>query len=237
MSQKEISQGIWRILPSMTITEIISESNFNFQIFDLEHGSYDFQTLGQDIKICQLSNCIAYVRVSGLNKVEVQRCLDLGADGIVFPQLNDYNDFKIANQLINYPPEGIRGFNPFVRSGKYGFEKIEKKIKYIAIIETLKAVEDLEKILSIEGLNMIYIGIYDLSAQLNCLGNLETPILVETVNEIIDKCMNASIHVCLMVNNESNYDYYIKKGVYNFVHTVDSFQIKKAFINLINKYS
>ncbi len=131
MNKKKSFQGIWRILPSSPITEIISESGFDFQIFDLEHGSYDFETLAQDIKICQLLNCLAYVRVSGLNKVEVQKCLDLGADGIVFPQLSVYDDFKLATQLIQYPPKGIRGFNPFVRSGKYGFEKIVKKIKCI----------------------------------------------------------------------------------------------------------
>jgi 4-hydroxy-2-oxoheptanedioate aldolase len=237
MNKKKPSQGIWRILPSSTITEIISESGFNFQIFDLEHGSYDFDTLAEDIKVCQLLNCIAYVRVSGLNKVEIQKCLDLGADGIVFPQLSDYNDFKLATQLIQYPPKGLRGFNPFVRAGKYGFEKIENKIKCIAIIETLQAVEDLDKILSIEDLNMIYIGIYDLSAQMNCIGNLDTPILVEKVNEIISKCVNNSIEVSLMVNNEGDYNNYINKGVNNFVHTVDSFQLKKSFINLINKYS
>lgn len=237
MNKKMPFHGIWRILPSSIITEIISDSDFDFQIFDLEHGSYDFETLAEDIKVCQLLNCVAYVRVSGLNKVEVQKCLDLGADGIVFPQLNDYNDFKLATQLIQYPPKGMRGFNPFVRAGKYGFEKIIKKIECIAIIETLQAVEDLDKILSIEGLNMIYIGIYDLSAQMNCIGNLDAPILIEQVNEIISKCLRASIEVSLMVSNENDYKYYIEKGVNNFVHTVDSFQLKKSFINLINKYS
>ena len=92
--------GIWRIIPSMVLTEIISQSKFDFQILDCEHGSYDFQTLEQDIRICQNQKCLAYVRVGGLNKIEVQRCLDLGADGIVFPQLNKFEDLYETELVI-----------------------------------------------------------------------------------------------------------------------------------------
>ena len=189
MNKNNESHGIWRITPSMTLTEIIAQSDFDFQIFDCEHGGYDYQTLEQDIRVCQLMNCSAYVRVTGLDKVEVQRCLDLGADGIVFPQLNNYSDFKYATSLIQYPPNGIRGFNPFVRAGKYGFENIEeKKLKCIAIIETIQAVEEIDEILALEDLDLVYIGVYDLSAQLNCMGIMDSTQLIKGVNELIIKC-------------------------------------------------
>lgn len=227
--------GIWRIMPSMAITEIIGQSKFDFQILDCEHGSYDFQTIHEDIRICHLEKCKAYVRVSGLNKVEVQRCLDLGADGIVFPQLNDYNDFSVATKMIRYAPKGIRGFNPFVPAGGYGYDDIHhKKVECIAIIETLQAFKELDHILSLEGLDMLYIGVYDLSAQLDCIGIMDSPKLISVVDEIIEKCISASKKVSLMVNSTVAYNEYKNKGVNIFVHTIDSHQIKTAFMKILS---
>lgn len=226
--------GIWRIIPSMELTEIIAQSKFDFQILDCEHGSYDFQTLEHDIRICQHQKCLVYVRVSGLNKVEVQRCLDLGADGIVFPQLNNFEDFKLATKLIQYPPNGIRGFNPFVAAGEYGYGNIHKKIECIVIVETIQAFDELDEILNLSEIDMVYIGVYDLSAQLNCIGAMDSPKLLSVIDEIIEKCNKSSKKVSLMVKNIEEYKKYKGKGVSNFVHIVDSYQLKTAFINVLD---
>lgn len=232
-SRKEL-HGIWRIIPSMVITEIIGQSEFDFQILDCEHGTYDFQTLEQDIKICQKYGCLAFVRVSGLDKVEVQRCLDIGADGIVFPQLDSFEDFNTATKLIQYPPIGVRGFNPFVASGDYGYGDIQKKKIYcIVIIETLESVLALDRILQLTEIDIVYIGVYDLSAQLNCIGEMDSDELVSIIDEIVDKCNKSSKRVSLMVKNVDEYKIYQKKGVNNFVHIIDSYQIKTAFINIL----
>ncbi|WP_029272080.1 HpcH/HpaI aldolase/citrate lyase family protein [Flavobacterium sp. KJJ] len=231
------SHGIWRIIPSMTLTDIIAQSKYDFQILDCEHGAYDFHTLEQDIRICHLNKSLAYVRVSGLDKVEVQRCLDLGADGIVFPQLNNYEDFNLATKMTQYAPKGIRGFNPFVSAGKYGYENIsEKKIKCIAIIETLNAITELDRILSILELDILYIGVYDLSAQLDCIGIMDSPKLLMLMDEIIEKCRKASKQVGLMVNSIEDQKKYKNKGVNVFVHSVDSYVLKTTFKNTLNNF-
>lgn len=231
------SHGIWRIIPSIALTDIIAQSKYDFQILDCEHGSYDFHTLDQDIKICHLNQSLAYVRVSGLNKVEVQRCLDLGADGIVFPQLNKYEDFRLATKMIQYAPKGIRGYNPFVPAGKYGYENIsEKKITCIAIIETLDAINQLDQILSISELDILYIGVYDLSAQLDCIGVMNSPKLLMIMEEIIEKCKKASKQIGLMINRLDDYQKFKDKGVNVFVHSVDSYVLKTTFLNTLNNF-
>ncbi len=229
------THGVWRIIPSMPVTEMIGQSGFDFQILDCEHGTYDFQTLMQDVTVCHAQNCLAYVRVSGLNKVEVQRCLDLGADGVVFPQLNGFEDFKMATKMVQYGPSGIRGFNPFVAAGSYGFNKThEKKIDCIAIIETLHAIKELDKILKLDKLSMIYIGAYDLSTVLGCIGIMDSPKLIEVIEGIITKCVNASKPVSIMVNSPEMYKNYKEKVVVSFVHTVDSFVVKQSFVNILD---
>jgi 4-hydroxy-2-oxoheptanedioate aldolase len=235
-SKKEM-HGIWRILPSMALTEIIQQAGFDFQILDCEHGAYDFQTLEQDIRICKRQNSLVYVRVGGLNKVEVQRCLDFGADGIVFPQLNSLADFELATKLVNFPPHGVRGFNPFVAAGEYGFGNVtNKKVECIVILETLSAFKELDKILGLKNIDKVYVGVYDLSAQLNCIGDMAAPQLIEVVDEIIKKCKAYAKSSFFIVKNIDEYLKYHERGVDHFVHTVESHQIKKSFINLKNEY-
>jgi 4-hydroxy-2-oxoheptanedioate aldolase len=228
--------GIWRVIPSQPITEIIAQSGFDFQILDCEHGAYDYQSLDADIRACDLYNCAAFVRVSGLSKVEVQRCLDLGASGIVFPQLTKYTDFEQAIEQVNYAPTGTRGFNPFVRAWGYGINNgIIKKAKCIVIIETLQAVDDLEQILNLAGIDMIYVGSYDLSAQLGCIGKMNDVRLTAVVNEIIKQCNAAAKPVGVMVSGAEQYNLYKDRGVNVFVHTVDTHQIKRAFTATIDQ--
>ena len=226
--------GIWRIIPSVFLTEVICQSEYNFQILDCEHGSYSFESLHNDIRICKALNCEAFVRVSGLNKVEVQKCLDLGADGIVFPQLSSYEDFNLATKLMNFANKGLRGFNPFVPAGKYGFHTIKNNLKCIVIIETLEAVKNLDKILSISEISIIYIGTYDLSTQLDCTGEMDSPKLLKLVNKIVEKSLHYSKKVGLIIDSKENYKLYKKLGVNYFVHSVESFQIKKGLKNVLN---
>ncbi|MDC3218485.1 aldolase/citrate lyase family protein [Flavobacteriaceae bacterium] len=231
-----IKHGIWRIHPSTLITELISKENFDFQIFDCEHGGYDFSSLTEDIRISRILKTKSFVRVGGLNQIETQKCLDLGADGIVFPQLSKIEDFEKAVKMTLHFPEGLRGFNPFVPDYDFG-EKVEPEAKEcIPIIETLSAVKDFEKIIRIGGINTFYIGVYDLSAQLDCIGELSNPKLTSIVDEIIDKTLSYGKSISLMINSPDDYQYYLKKGINSFVHGVDSFHLKNAFKKIINKH-
>ncbi len=237
MILKNENHGIWRILPSQTITEIIAQSGYDFQIFDGEHGSYDFTTLENDIRISKQNCCSPWVRVSGLNKVEVQRCLDMGAEAIVFPQLSKYEEFVEATKLIDFMPNGVRGFNPFVRAFGYGFQTTTaEKPKCVVIIETLDAVAELDKILSLKDIAIIYIGAYDLSAQLGHIGELNHPVVLKVINEIIEKCTIHAKAVGVMISNPEQFEYFKNKKVNTFLHKVDSFQIKNTFTNILNQY-
>ncbi len=230
--------GIWRVLPSVALTEIIAQSGFDFQILDCEHGAYDFTTLTNDIIACELNGCSPFIRVSGINKVEVQRCLDIGAHGIVFPSLATVEDFKTASELMSYAPKGIRGFNPFVRSNKFGINDGQNGFRplCVVILETLSAVDQLEAILSIEGIDLFYIGAYDLSAQLNCLGVMDSPKLIEVIDKIIKECTKCNKAVSLMIHSKSQHEEALLKGVKGFVHAVDSIKIKTAFTDYLNKF-
>jgi len=232
---KNTMHGIWRIYPSPLNTELISKSNFDFQVFDFEHGSYDFKSLSEDLRISKNHNVKAFARVGGLNQIEVQRCLDLGADGIVFPQLSKFEDFEKASKMMLHYPNGTRGYNPFVADFDFGDKVVPEKKECIVIVETLSAVKILERIIKIENIDTIYIGVYDLSAQLDCKGDLLNRELVYIVNQIIETTLKFEKNVSLMVNSMEDFEYFFDKGVKSFVHGVDSFHLKNAFKNILSK--
>ncbi len=227
--------GIWRLIQSNDLTEIIGLSGFQFQIFDREHGNFDFSAVQEGIRNCELVGCSPWVRVKGIDSVEVQRALDLGAHGIVFPQLRSLQDFRSAVECMKFPPLGRRGFNPFTRAGNYGGKsKKENKLTNdyalcVPIVETLSAVEELQSILTLPGIDMIYVGAYDLSVQLGCKGDMLHPKLVKTISNILAKCRKAKNPVCLMVKSSKEIAYYKRLGAFAYVYTVDTIVIRDAF--------
>jgi len=226
------TNGIWRVFPSPAVTEIIAQSGFDFQILDCEHGQYDYQTLYADAVACEAHGCEPWIRVSGTDKVEVQRCLDLGAAAIVFPGLEKLEDFERCAGWMDYAPVGNRGFNPFVRSGQYGMPveaENQKKPLYVPIIETLSAVEDLDTILKNPRIDLIYIGTYDLSAQLGVAGQMEHEKVLDTVAHILSCAKNNRTAVGAMALDKTKEQNLRTSGVDAIVHGVESHRIKQCF--------
>lgn len=226
--------GLWRIMPSASLTEICALcGRLDFQILDCEHGAYDYATLLPDIIACERHGCAPLVRVSGIDRVEVQRCLDLGAHGIVFPQLENPADFACAAASMDHAPTGNRGLNPFVRA--YGYLPPGGKAGrpwFVPIIETLTAARKLEEILCNPRIDLIYIGVYDLSAQLGCPGQMDAPELGSVVDGILAACRRAGRPVGMMTLTAEAAQDAAQRGVQALVHGVDTQVIGKAFTSL-----
>lgn len=231
---KSPANGIWRIMPDPVITEMLAQSGLDFQILDCEHGGYDYSSLLVDILACQANACLPLVRVSGTSKVEIQRCLDMGAKGIVFPQLQTVGDFSEAASMMDYAPAGCRGYNPFVRSGGYGFGNGHgQRPLFVPIIETLSAVEQIDEILQIERIDVVYLGTYDLSAKLGHPGEMQHPEVLGTVDKTLAACARHRVTPSLMALTHASARDLRARGVTSIVHGVDTHRIKEKFMTLI----
>ena len=225
--------GIWRIIPSSQITEILALAGMEFQILDREHGAYDYDSLLADITACQLHGCVPFVRVRGTDGIEVQRCLDLGAEGLVFPQLGNLAEFETAALMMDHAPTGTRGFNPFVRAYDYGSKAGKASSSepplFIPIVEKLSAVDDLDRILKIDRIDIVYIGSYDLSAELGCPGKMDDPRMVEVTARIIDACKANGKAIGHIALNKTGALSLVERGVQAIVHGVESHRIFEGF--------
>jgi 4-hydroxy-2-oxoheptanedioate aldolase len=223
--------GIWRLMDCDALTEILALAGFDFQIFDREHGSFGFEALESSIRLCEGSGSNALVRVTGVDRVEVQRCLDMGAQGVVFPQLDSFDDINSAVRTMQFAPAGTRGFNPFTRASGYGnrheADKPDRAL-CIPIIETLNAMRQLSRIVELAEVDLIYLGAYDLSVHLGCKGQMNNPILIRMIEEAVACCRRADKPVALMVKDAEETRRWRSLGVAVFVHAVDTKLISDA---------
>jgi 4-hydroxy-2-oxoheptanedioate aldolase len=244
LASGQVVFGIWSIIPSPILSEVIGHAGMDFQILDGEHGLFtDLQALDNAIRASESAGCAPIVRSPGLDQYFVQSALDLGAHGIVIPQVAGYAQAETAAKLTKYGPAGVRGFNPFTRAGGYGFvprgetSRQDDEFVFSGVnIENLSAYRELDRIVAIPGLDMLYLGIYDMSIALGCAGDTNHPKVNEFVEVAARKIRDAGKVVGLLVKNEAEIRKYLGLGANLMVWWVDTFVIHRAFSEAVGLF-
>ena len=189
--QKVFSGWISFYHPS--IAEIFSKSTMDFVGIDAEHSTISLEQSMQIIAACQGNGSLCLPRIGSLDVEIVKRFLDSGADGLIIPSVASREEIEQVVSWSKYSPVGNRSFG-VARAQGYGFnfsdyvEQWNETSVLIAQIETIKGVENLEKILSCEQVDAVMIGPYDLSGSLGIPGELDHPKVKEAERYIIEIC-------------------------------------------------
>ncbi|WP_298773519.1 aldolase/citrate lyase family protein [uncultured Shewanella sp.] len=201
-------------LPSPEVAEIYSLQGFDWLFLDLEHGLID---ISDAQRIIQASGVPCVVRCPANDEIWIKKCLDIGAEGIIIPQVKSPEDVHHLIQLSQYPPEGIRSVG-IARAHGYGLNfadyvaQANQKIAKIIQIEHITAVDNITEILAVSGIDCVFIGPYDLSASMGLVGNIEHPDVVEAINKVTTKCMEANIPLGIFSSSTEGITDYIKLG-------------------------
>lgn len=172
--------GSWITLNHPSIAEIMADAGFDWLCIDLEHSVIDYFETQQLIIAIQSKGIKAFVRVGENNTRIIKRILDAGADGIIVPSVNSAAEAQKAVNSVKYPPYGNRGVG-LARAQSYGFgfdhyrDVKSKEIKLIVQIEHINAINELDAILNIEGVDGTFIGPYDLSGSIGKPGQWNEP--------------------------------------------------------------
>lgn len=163
-------------LPSPEVAEILSRSGFDWLFVDLEHSALSVKD-AQSILQAVASQTPCVVRVPSNEEVWIKKCLDIGADGLMVPQIRTPSDARRAVQLCKYPPMGERSVG-IARAQGYGARFQEyvaaanDGIAVILQIEHVDAVANIEEILGVDGIDCLFVGPYDLSASMGKIGRV-----------------------------------------------------------------
>lgn len=184
-------------LDSPEVAEILSLCNFDWLFLDMEHGTLSIASIQHLIQAMQ-NDCSSIVRIPENSAVWIKRALDTGCDGILVPQVNDAVDARRAVMAAKFPPEGSRSVG-IARAQGYGMsfsEYVSSANDTVALliqVEHIRAVENLDQILSVEGIDGIFIGPYDLSGSMNMLGQVTAEPVQKAIQEVKQKCKSKSI--------------------------------------------
>jgi 2-keto-3-deoxy-L-rhamnonate aldolase RhmA len=180
-------------LNDSTITELIGNLGFDYLWIDTEHTAIDLYCLQQHLIAARAAGVSAIVRIPWNDPVRVKPVLEMGPDGIVFPQVNSYEEAKKAVESCMYPPKGIRGFGPR-RAIQFGnadlrdyLTNIDDNLLKIVQIEHIDAVRDIKRILTIDAIDAFVIGPRDLAASMGNIGKWNDPEVLATIQSVIDK--------------------------------------------------
>lgn len=178
LNRQEITIGSWITLGHASIAEIMAKAGFEWLVVDMEHSVITLDIAQQIIQVIEGCGVIPLVRVGENNPNIIKRAMDAGAHGVIVPMVNTKDQAEAAVDAVKYPPLGARGIG-LARAQGYGdeFEKyrdwVEKESIVIVQIEHVKAVENLESILSVGGIDGCIIGPYDLSGSLGMPGKFD----------------------------------------------------------------
>jgi 2-keto-3-deoxy-L-rhamnonate aldolase RhmA len=181
--------GTWITLESPIASEMMSDLGFDYFVFDTEHAPIDIyqtQTLMQAMRGDSETSPI--VRVWWNDLVAIKRALDIGAHGVLVPWVNTKEEAELAVKATRYAPDGLRGNGPR-RASLFDSDYIltaNEEILVICQIETKDAVENIEDIVSVEGMDVSYIGPADLSASYGHLGNMSHPDVQNAIDKVFD---------------------------------------------------
>ncbi len=186
---KDITIGSWITLAHPAIAEIMGKAGFDWLTVDLEHSVITIREAEELIRVIDLCGVVPLVRLSANDPIQIKRVMDAGANGVIVPMVNSVAQAEQAVLAVRYPPQGTRGVG-LARAQGYGssFDKylnwVNEESVVIVQVEHIEAVNNLEAILAVDGVDGFIVGPYDLSGSLGVPGQFDHPLMKEAMQRI-----------------------------------------------------
>ena len=172
--------GLWVTFAHQQIAEVLADAGFDWLLFDMEHSPTDLYDVGQQLLAVRGTPTAAVVRVPILDMGWIKRVLDAGAPNIMVPNIRNAAEARDAVAFTRFAPEGLRGVAGSTRAGNYTrykdyMARANDEIGLILQIESQEALDDLDAICRVPGVDAVFIGPSDLAASLGHRGNSNHP--------------------------------------------------------------
>ena len=213
--------GLWSILCSNIVAEIIADSGFDWLLLDTEHSPNELPGLLSQLQATARGSATPIVRPAWNDPVLIKRILDIGAQALLVPFVQNAEEARKAVAACQYPPAGIRGITTSGRGARYGrvgdyLKKADAEICLLVQVETGQALAGLEAITATDGVDGVFIGPSDLSASLGHIGNPLHPEVQAAIKDAARRVNAVGKAAGILTANEADARRYIEWG-YRFV--------------------
>jgi 2-dehydro-3-deoxyglucarate aldolase len=191
LKEGKVSVGSWMSMAHVSIAEILAAAGYDWVVIETEHTAIDVSEVLRLIIAIEGQGVVPLVRLAWNDPIQVKAVMDSGAAGVLVPMVNSKTDAELAVKSIKYPPQGFRGVG-LARAQSYGqglaeyVQNANRDGLLMVQIEHIEAVNNLDEILSVSGIDGTFIGPYDLSLSMGLPGQLNHPDVEEAKQRVLE---------------------------------------------------
>lgn len=218
-------------------------ADMDFAILDMEHGPVSVKEMENNVRAAQISGILPIVRVPRLGENEIGQALDAGAAGVQIPQITCAEEARQAVCAARFSPAGNRGVCRFVRAAHYSstpreiyFADGNDAPLVILQLEGEEAFKNLEDILNVNGIDILFIGPYDLSQSMGLLGQTSHPDVVARMKEIAVHAAERGIPVGVFADDSNSMCRWLEAGIRYLAYSVDVGIFTDACVNQVKNF-
>jgi 4-hydroxy-2-oxoheptanedioate aldolase len=214
----ETVHGSWLNLGSNISAEIMGHAGFDWLLIDMEHGTGNDEMMIHQLQVLASTNVTPLVRTGEASRSKIQQILDSGAQGVMFPQIQNFEEAQAAIKMMYYPPKGTRGMAKIVRTTNFGktfneyFSEMEKRLIGLVQIETANAVKEIDQIASIDGADVLFVGPTDLSVALGTFNQPQHPMFQKALRDVVAAANQHKKVAGILIQDMADYVMYSELG-------------------------
>jgi len=228
LNNKTAIYGPFLKLTDPAVIEICAYAGFDFCIIDMEHGPIGYEQAQNLIRAAEIHNLFPVIRVYENSETLILKALDIGAKGIQIPHINNKSDAENAVRATKFNPSGNRGLCRYVRSANYSSRKKEEYLaeannetSVIIQIEGVEGIANLEAILKVDNIDILFIGPYDLSQSLGVPGDIHHEKVLTQMGKVVDEATKNGVKIGTFVESPQDAKKWAKVGVKYISYSVD----------------
>ena len=228
LERGETVLGIFSKMSDASLVEQAALAGFDFIIIDMEHGPASFETAQELVRAAELRGITPIIRTGDTTHINLLRSLDIGAHGVQAPQVSSR---ELAEEVVRgakFAPAGERGVCRYTRAAEYThieksihFERSNAETMLIVHIEGIEGINNLEQILEVKGIDVIFLGPYDLSQSCGVPGQTGHPSVVEKMQYAVRKASESGVKVGTFVESPEMARFWHQAGVRYISYSVD----------------
>lgn len=236
--------GTWCMLPSSFVVDVVARTGVDFIVIDLEHGTMSWETAEDMVRAAHLHNCQPIIRVGDDQENTILHALETGCEAIMVPHVSTVDAAKAIVKAARYAPLGGRGLSPYTRCHNYNHVGLAESLQEHAkdtfvgiLVEGQKGIDNLPEIVKVEGIDLVYLGMYDISQSVGLPGQLEHP----DVMKQLEKCLKIIIDSGKVPGTFSRDIFASKRfkemGFKFIAYVADSFALTSFYTDAVNRYN
>ncbi len=218
LAKNNVAFGTWVQMSSPDAAELASYAGFDFVMVDTEHGSFGIETVVSIFRAIELGGASPFIRLPDDNKTGILKALDAGAMGILVPGVSTKGEAEEIVKAAKFYPDGFRGACPLTRSTGHGIFQWSDYVKWSnqetmvwLLIESPEGISNIEEILSVDGIDAIVLGVFDLSVSLGLPDQIDHPNVKSKLSEITKLAREKNTEVVRVIL-DSNTEQIVKEA-------------------------